>query len=84
MIQEQQLRYNLLNANIQYNSQKENIEVAKRVYKNVENKYKQGVASSLELTQSNMQYLTAESNYVNALLTLLQSKLALDKLMNNL
>ena len=84
LIQEQQLRYNLLNANIQYNSQKENIEVAKRVYKNVENKFKQGVASSLELTQSNMQYLTAESNYVNALLTLLQSKLALDKLMNNL
>ena len=84
LLQEKQLRYNLVNANLQYLSQKENIEVSKRVYTSMENKYKQGIASSLELTQANSQYLQAENNYVSALLNLLQTKVALDKLLNNM
>lgn len=83
-LQEKQLRYNLVNANLQYNSQKENVEVSKRVYASTENKFKQGMASSLELTQSNSLYLQAENNYVSALMNLLQTKLALDKLLNNI
>lgn len=84
LLQEKQLRYNLVNANLQYKSQKENIEVAKRVYTSTENKYRQGMASSLELTQANGQYLQAENNYVTALMNLLQTKVALDKLLNNM
>ena len=84
LLQEKQLRYNLVNANLQYKSQKENVEVSKRVYASMENKYRQGMASSLELTQANGQYLQAETNYVSALLNLLQTKVALDKLLNNL
>jgi len=83
-IQEKQLRYNLVNANIQYNSQKDNVEVSKRVYASMENKFKQGMASSLDLTQANSLYLQAENNYVSALMNLLQTKLALDKLLNNM
>jgi len=84
MLQEKQLRYNLVNANLQYISQKENIEVSERVYTSMENKYKQGIASSLELTQVNSQLLQAENNYVSALMNLLQTKVALDKLLNNM
>ena len=84
LLQEKQLRYNLVNANLQYQSQKDNIEVSKRVYASMENKFKQGMASSLELTQSNSLYLQAENNYVTSLMNLLQTKLALDKLLNNL
>jgi outer membrane protein TolC len=84
LIQEKQLRYNLVNANLQYQSQKENVDVLERVYKSTENKYMQGMASSLELTQANTQYLQAENNYVSALMNLLLTKLALDKLLNNL
>lgn len=84
MLQEKQLRYNLVNANLQYISQKENIEVSERVYSSMENKYKQGIASSLELTQVNSQLLQAENNYVSALMNLLQTKVALDKLLNNM
>jgi outer membrane protein TolC len=84
LLQEKQLRYNLVNANLQYKSQMENIEVSKRVYASMENKYKQGMASSLELTQANDQYLQAENNYVSALMNLLQTKVALDKLLNNM
>jgi outer membrane protein TolC len=65
-------------------SQKENVEVAQRVYESTENKYKQGMASSLELTQANSQYLQAENNYVTSLMNLLQTKVALDKLLNNM
>ena len=84
LLQEKQLRYNLVNANLQYKSQKDNVEVSKRVYASMENKYKQGMASSLDLTQSNSLYLQAENNYVSSLMNLLQTKLALDKLLNNM
>ena len=84
LLQEKQLRYNLVNANLQYKSQKDNVEVSKRVYASTENKFKQGMASSLELTQSNTLYLQAENNYVSSLMNLLQTKLALDKLLNNM
>ena len=84
LLQEKQLRYNLVNANLQYISQKDNVDVSKRVFASTENKFKQGMASSLELTQANSLYLQAENNYVSALMNLLQTKLALDKLLNNM
>jgi outer membrane protein len=84
LLQEKQLRYNLVNANLQYKSQKDNIDVSKRVYASMENKFRQGMASSLEITQSNTLYLQAENNYISSLMELLRTKLALDKLLNNL
>jgi outer membrane protein TolC len=83
-LQEKQLRYNLENANLQYKSQKDNVDVSQRVYASMENKFRQGMASSLELTQANSLYLQAENNYITSLMSLLQTKLALDKLLNNL
>jgi len=84
LLQESQLRYNLVNANLQYMSQKDNLEVSKRVYESTENKFRQGMASSIDLTQASNQYLQAESNYLSALMDLLQTKVALDKLLNNI
>ncbi len=84
LIREKQLRYNLVNANLQYTSQRDNVEVARRVYESTENKFRQGMASSLELTQANSLFLQAENNYISSLMELLQSKLALDKLLNNI
>ncbi len=84
LIQEKQLRYNLVNANLQYKNTRDNVDVSKRVYASMENKFRQGMASSLDLTQSNNLYLQSENNYISALMNLLQTKLALDKLLNNL
>ena len=42
------------------------------------------MASSLDLTQAKQSYLQAENNYVSALMNLLQTKVALDKLLNNM
>jgi len=84
LLQEKQLRYNLVSANEQYISQESNIEVAARVLESFRNKYNQGMASSLDLTQANNNYLTAQNNYISALMNLLQTKVAFDKLMNKL
>ncbi|HEX2967787.1 MAG TPA: TolC family protein, partial [Bacteroidales bacterium] len=59
-------------------------EISKRVYASTENKFRQGMASSLDLTQANSLYLQAENNYISALMNLMQTKLALDKLLNNM
>ena len=82
LLQERQLKFNLLNAFEQFRTQKDNVEIAGRVLASFQNKYNQGVASSLELTQANDNYLTAESNYLNSIINLLQTKVSFDKLMN--
>ena len=42
------------------------------------------MATSMDLTQANGNYLDAESNYISALMEVMNVKLQLDKLMNNL
>lgn len=84
LMKEKELRFNLQSAWEQYRLQKENIEIASRVLKSFGNKYNQGMASSLDLTQANNNYLTAQNNYLSALMNLLQTRVAFNKLMNNL
>ncbi len=84
IMQERQLRFNLISANEQFKSQKANIAIAERVVRSYENKYRQGMASSLDLTQANNNYLTAQNNYISALMNLLQTRVSFDKLMNRL
>lgn len=83
-IQQKQLLLDLETANENYNVQKENVKLAKRVYDNIQLKFEQGMASSLDLTQSNSNYLQAESNYIQSIMSLLQAKVAIDKLYNQL
>jgi outer membrane protein TolC len=84
LIQEKQLRFNLNTAFEQYESQKNNMEVSKRVFDNLYMKYQQGLVSSLDLTTANSNYLQSETNYITATMQLLQADLALNKLLNNL
>ena len=84
VIQEDQLKYELRSALDNYQTQKENVEVAQSVYDSYYNKFKQGLLSSLELTQANSNYLQAENNYISSVLKLLQAKLSLEKLYNTL
>jgi outer membrane protein TolC len=83
-LQDKQMTFEYRSAFDNYQTQKENVNVAMRVFESFQNKYKQGMVSSLDLTQANNNYLSAESNYVSALLKLLQSRLALDKLYNTI
>jgi outer membrane protein len=83
-LQEQQLRYNYNNLLEQYLNQKANVEIAKEVLDKMNLKFEQGVVSSLELTSSNNDYLTAETNYTSVLLQLLNAELSFRKINSNL
>ena len=84
LLQERQLRFNLASAVDQYENRKNNVDVTNRIYKNYQFKYEQGVASSLDLATSNNNYLQAESDYLSSILSLLDARLALQKLLNTL
>ncbi len=82
--QDMQYRFELNSAYETYLLQKENVEVARRVFDNYKHKYDQGAVSSMDLTQANTNYLTAESNLASASLQVLMAKTTLDKLYNAL
>lgn len=83
-LQEKQYKYNLQSSLENFRTQRENVDVAQSVYDSYRRKYEQGMASSLELTQANTNYLDAESNYISAVMDVMNAKLQLDKLMNAL
>jgi outer membrane protein TolC len=67
-----------------YLNNKKNIELTQRIYDKMQIKYKEGISSSLDLTNAQNQYLTALGNYYNANYALITAKNKLDKLTNNL
>jgi len=82
LLQEKQLRFNLKSAQSTYEIQKKNIEVSQRVFNNITKKYEQGLSSSLELTMANNNLLTAQSNYISAVMNLLGAQDSLKKLLD--
>lgn len=79
-----QARYDLANALETYRSEKKNLEVAGKVVDKTREKYREGVASSLELTQVNDQYLQTLSSYTSAMVEVLNAKITMDILLNNI
>ena len=82
-IQYQQLRYNLSNAYETYQNEKDNIEVTERVFHSTTNKLQWGAASNLELTNASNDLITAQSTYVEAVLTLVNAQVELEEFLNN-
>ncbi|MBU2552949.1 MAG: TolC family protein, partial [Bacteroidetes bacterium] len=84
MLQEKQLNFNYNNLLEQYFNQKSNVSVAREVLDQMNLKFQQGIASSLDLTSANNDYLSAEIDFTGTILQLLNAELALRKLNNNL
>ena len=82
-IQYKQLCYNLNSAYETYVTEKENIEVSQRVFASTTEKYKYGASSMLELTNASNDLITAQSSYVQAMLSLVNAQVELDKFLNN-
>jgi len=61
-----------------YNNQMRNMELSEKIRNKTLLKYKEGLSSSLELSQSENQLLQTQTNYINAILTALNSKEALE------
>lgn len=65
-----------------FSSNKESMELSRKIYNTTVIKYRAGVASSLDLTQNQNQFLTTESNYYNSVLNLLNAKAKLDRILS--
>ena len=81
-IQNEQLRYNLQNGYETYINEKDNMEVTQRVFESTTNKFNQGAASNLDLVNASNDLITAQSSYVQAVLTLVNTQVELEKFLN--
>ena len=81
-IQNEQLRYNLQNSYETYMNEKDNMEVTQRVFESTTNKFNQGAASNLDLVNASNDLITAQSSYVQAVLTLVNAQVELEKFLN--
>jgi outer membrane protein TolC len=59
----------------------ESIVLSRKVYLKTLVKYKEGISTSFELAQNQSQFLTAEQAYYNSILTLLNAKAKLDRIL---
>jgi len=82
-IQYRQLCFNLTNAYETYLNEKENIEVSQRVFKSATEKFKYGTSSNLELTNASNDLISAQSSYVQSILSLVNAQVELEKFLNN-
>ena len=82
-IQYRQLCFNLTNTYETYLNEKDNIEVAKRVFASATNKYKFGASSAMELTNASNDLINAQSSYVQAMLELVNAQVELETFLNN-
>ena len=82
-IQYRQLCFNLTNAYETYLNEKENIDVAQRVFTSATNKYKYGASSNMELTNASNDLINAQSSYVQAMLSLVNAQVELEDFLNN-
>jgi outer membrane protein len=67
----------------QYQTDLSNMQLAKKIYDKTIIKYKEGISTSLELTQTYNQYLTAQGTYFTTILDLLDAQSNLNKALNN-
>ena len=81
-VQYRQLLFNLRSAIEKYDIQKQNVAVAQRVFDNIAKKYEYGVASSLDVTNSGTNLISAQSSYVQSLLEIINAQISLEQLLN--
>ncbi len=82
-IQYRQLCFNLTNAYETYLNEKDNMEVAKRVFASATNKYKYGASSNMELTNASNDLINVQSSYIQSILSLVNAQVELEEFLNN-
>ena len=81
-IQEKQLRYNLTSAYENFEIQSNNIDVMQRVFKSNSEKFKYGTISSMQLTTSSTELISAQNTYITALMDMVSAYVNLKVLLN--
>jgi outer membrane protein TolC len=82
-LQYAQAKSGLISSFDNYKNAAANMELARDVYNVTLEKYREGVSTSQELTQTHNQYLTAQSGYITAKSQLLNAKNKMDKLLES-
>lgn len=83
MLQYSNARDELISAFDSYNNVKKNLELTNRIYQKTLIKYREGLSSSMDLTQAQNQFLSAQAEYTNNIYSLLIAKNKLTKLTIN-
>jgi outer membrane protein TolC len=84
IMEAEQARLQYQNAYEKYEIQKKNIELAQKIYERTSIKFREGMASSMDLNQANNQYLNNFSSYTGSISELLNANLRYKKALNNL
>ncbi len=84
ILENQQARSDFITAWEKYLAEQENVKISNKILKKTRIKVSNGLASSLDFTQINNQYLQTESNLIKSMIELLNAKIRLDKAMNRL
>ncbi|MFY7987908.1 MAG: TolC family protein [Flavobacterium sp.] len=66
----------------QYGASKSNLKLAERIESKQQIKFKEGLSSSFEYTEAQRQLYTAQQNYLQAMIEVMNKKATLDKLTN--
>ncbi|MFT5763796.1 MAG: outer membrane protein, partial [Saprospiraceae bacterium] len=72
-------RTSYISAQQRLSNQKKNMDLADKIYNTTKIKYKEGIGSSLEITQAEQSLYDTQQNYIQARYDLLVAKRALDK-----
>lgn len=75
---------NLKTAKTNYNLAKESKKLAEKIFKKTQIKYKEGVSSSMELTQKEQQFLETHRRYIQSMIGLLQANIDYKKAMGTI
>ena len=81
-VQYNQLCYDLASALETYDIQRRNLDVTQRVFNNLTEKYNYGRASSLEVTNASTDIISAQSSYIQAVMSVVSAQIALENLLN--
>ncbi len=65
-----------------YLTNKESLDLSVKIYQKNNIKYKEGLISSLDLTQSQNQFLNAQQNYYQSVVNYLNAKVAIDRILS--
>jgi outer membrane protein TolC len=71
----------MVSAKEKFESDKKNLDLAKKIYNRALIKFQNGMISSIELTQVQNQYLTAQSTYYQSIQSLITEKNKLEKIL---
>jgi outer membrane protein len=82
MLQHKKAQSNYILAIESYETSKENLALAERIEKKNEIKYSEGISSSFDLRQAQTQLYTAQSEYLQAMIDVINNKTELENILN--